>query len=789
MLAGLGLLAQGRLPVLDGVVSFTELSRGAAVKFDERQVPYIEAASEPDMYRVQGYMTAADRLFQMDISRRTALGELSEVFGAQALTHDKLLRTIGINRVCQEELKTLPREAVNVLDAYCQGVNAFISTNKDRLPFEFFLLGYSPKPWTPLDTLAILKYSQYEQDETWRLDDLRQRVLDKCGDKIATVLFDRTFAPPVVGMSGDKARIFPPHPLNCSESLPTALAPSPLWGSNGWVLSGAGTETKGAVLAIDKHHGFSEPVDWYLLSMRCPTLHLAGATIPGVPGVLNGRNEKIGFGLLALKVDVQDLFLEQFSPQFPGKYKTPQGWDTAKEVVEEIPVRFSDKLFFSSNLVHRVLTTRHGPVLVKGDENAVALSWVGLNPVPKVASGYFEAINALNRAKTFPDFQKALSRYQGSPLTALYVDSAGQAGYQQAGLIPQRASGSPSGRYEGCLLNPGFTGGADWVSYLPFKDMDNAINPPKGYFVANFQETRPDMPLGNNLLRAQRAISVLEGYKSAGQKPGLPEMAVLQGDNAAPYASLVKQVLHENVAKSESIDTYQIAALEQIDRWDGNLSESSSGAAIYESFIRTVVRRVLSPKLGSMTNEYLERYPSWPLMVGKILKEHRLDWLPPEERTFKNFVATSFSQAIKDLRLATKSDECSKWRWGDLHQAKFEHLALKIVPQLSFLSSLVDVSAVRLSGDQDTVNTTESSLARGKEQFLCQSGSTMRLLLDASDNEKFYQTLILGQSGHMLSPARMDQLKSWLSQKPMPLALSPQAEAKICQHRLLFTVQ
>lgn len=777
-------IAQSRLPSLDGVINMAELSKGASVKFDERQVPYIEAANELDLYRVQGYITASHRLFQMDMQRRIALGELSEVYGAQSLTQDKLMRTIGINRAAREELKSLPKDVVTVLDCYSQGVNSYMQSNKDRLPMEFFMLGYSPRPWTPLDTLAILKYSQYEQDETWRLDDLRQRILNKAGAKPASELFERQFAaPPTVGFK-------PAYASPLTGAVAQALAPAPLTGSNGLVLAGSMTDTKGAILALDKHHRYGLPCDWYLVSLRCPELHLAGGTIPGVPGVLNGRNDKVGFGLLSCKLDVQDLFLEQFSPQFPGKYKTATGWDTASEIIEEIPVRFSDKLFFTSNLMHKVGQTKHGPMLFKNDESAVTLSWVGLSTPGKQQAGYMETLLGLNRADSIAQMQAALAKYSGSPLTALFVDKAGSCGFQQAGAIPLRAKTAAFGEHEGCLLTPGWTGTGDWIATMPFAQLAHGLNPAPGFFVANFQEFRPDMPLNTNLYRGQREKAVLDGFAAnRTNKPGLPDMAVLQGDNHGALVNLVKTTLHEAINKSDLIDSYQLNALDALDKWDGAVSDNSTGAALYECFVRTVVRRALAPSLGApLTNEYLERYPGWTKFVENVLQTKAANWLPPEERTFKNFVITSFVQSIKDMRLATGSDDSNKWHWGDVHRGNFAHFVLQIFPQAEpVLAPLLSVSNVRLSGDQDTVNTTESSINRGKDQFVSSQGSTMRLLLDMSDDEKFYQTLVLGQSAHLFAGARGDQLRSWLALKPLPLAFNQDAEAKLCQHRLLFT--
>jgi len=782
LLGGSYFMAQRSLPLLDGIVKMAELGRGAAVKFDERCVPYVEASSELDLYRIQGYITAQDRLFQMDMMRRTASGELSEVFGSQSLPHDKLVRTIGINRAAAAELKALPKDVLACLLAYAQGVNAYISTSQDRLSPEFIALNYKPRPWTAQNSLAILKYNQYSLDETWRLDDLRQRVLDKVGGQLASLMFDRTFtAPPAVSQQTGRL------PYSYTSS---ALTPAPSWGSNGWVLAADQTESKGAFLALDRHFAFTQPCDWYSIALRAPSLHLAGASIPGIPGVVNGRNSQIAFGLTSLKVDVQDLFLEQFSPQFPGKYKTPSGWSAATELVEEIPVRFSSSLLQTSNLLHKVLETRHGPVLIKNDQNAVALSWVGLN-LPEKSSGLAEAIYRLNHANSYSQFQSVLSHYAGSPFTFLYADKDRHIGYQQAGTIPERsaATGGKSSKWESCLLSPGWTGVGDWISVVPFEDMEHALDPPAGYYVANFRQARTEMPLNVNIYRAQRALNVLAAYKKSNQKAGLPEMALLQGDQLAPLAPLVKQTLIEAIGKTESIDSIQLTALDAIGKWDGVLTENSSGGALYQSFVQTVIRRLLEPRLGTAyTNEYLDRYPQWSSVVEKVLLEKSDAWLPAEERTFKGFIISSFGQAVKEVRLQSKSDDVAAWKWGPMHTIEFENDLLRGAPALvPLFASILNRGPVPVGGDHDTVSSMEESLRRSSTHSVCRSGPTMRMLVDLSDDEKFYQTLSLGQSGHMLSAANSDQLRSWLNFKPLPVAFSPALEEKLSTHRLLFT--
>jgi penicillin G amidase len=784
--AGLFFVAQRSLPTLDGIVSYPELSRGGVVKFDDRSVPYIEAATELDLYRIQGYVTAQDRLVQMDMLRRKALGELSEVFGTQSLAQDKLMRTIGINRAVKEEVKTLPSELRTQLECYAQGVNTYISANADRLPVEFTLLGYKPKRWTAEDTLAIIKYSQYELDESWRLDELRQNVLDKVGDKLAGRLFERVFAaPPAVSNN------FAEGQRNALALLPDQHI-SPIRGSNGWLVSSAMSDSKGALMALDRHNTFNLPVDWYLVSMRSPTMHVSGATIPGVPGVVNGRNDKIGWGVLALKVDVQDLYLEQFSPQLEGQYKTPSGWAKATDIIEEIPVRFSGSLFGSSNLLHKVTVTRHGPLLTRQGDSGVALAWVGTNPLghPDKSTTFLESIYRFNHATNFQQVQSALQKYSGSPITLMYADSTGNIGFQQAGTIPIRANGARFGRYESCLLTPGWTGFGDWTGAMPFGEMEHGYNPPQGYYVANLQAPKSDLPLNVNYYRGQRIDAVLAAYKKSNQKAGLPDMASLQADQMAPLAPVVKAAITEAVSRTDLIDVFQIKALEALNKWDGTLAADSAGAAIYESFLRTVARRTLEPHLGGpLTSEYLERYPSWSLFLDRLLRDKKDEFLPREERTFKNFIVTSFVQSLKDLRMTEHNDDTSAFKWGDLHRVDFVNTLVDAAPGLQSVSNFLNISGARVGGDQDTVATMDSSLKRGKQQFACREGSTMRLLVDMSDAEKFYQTLALGQSGNLFSAHRADQLKAFTSPAPVPLpmAFANDSESKISQHRLLFS--
>lgn len=845
--------------MLDGIVTISELSGGAAVKFDARAIPYIEAATDEDLLVAQGYVTAQERIFQMDILRRTARGDLSEIFGSTCLPQDKLTRTIGITRTCQAELKQLSKQGRALLDAYSRGVNSYISEHQDSLPVEFLILGYRPRSWEPLDSLAIMKYQQYQLEATWPLDDLRQRILDKTNGQTTAYIFGHDVitqpvpaAPPIeapspassstvsqTGMTGSTSttstsapagslptspagQMTPgnpstpppsggtplsppgPSPLGAPSGAPSTTAPRPTpgirgslhipnilastglvshpnlsWGSNGWLVSGSMTDSRGSLLAIDKHTSFTTPDQWFLCSLSTASTHVAGATIPGVPGVLLGRNDSIGWGSVAFKCDTQDLFLEQFSPQFPTRYRTPEGWANSEEIIEEIAVRFA------KNYLHKVVTTRHGPVLLKSDDSAVALAWTGNDSNPPS----WESLWNLSKCKTWPEFTACLEKYKGAAQTFLFVDKGGGTAFQVAGNIPVRHPANKTGKLRGDLLLPGWTGQSDWVSRLRLNDLPKGTNPQSGYAIAEDQHLPGQVQIASPY-RPLRIGSVLASEKKGAQRPGLPEMAQLQGDEYAYLGPLVRKELQSCLNKSQDIDTFQNASLEILDRWDGFLKTDSTAAALYESFLSTLVHRVLTPKLGpDLTAEYLQRWPRWSVVVEKILTEKPKEWLPQEERTYESFVLTTFSQAIKYLRLGTQSDEPSKWSWRSFHKVTFENVLFTGMPDMAkYLGWLFNNGTIGVGGDGDCVNACDAALTNlDPWRFECTSGPSLRLLLDMSDNDKFYVTMAQGQSQHILSSHRGDQTRAWLSITPLPFAFSTEQTDRQLQHKLILS--
>ena len=750
--------------MLDGIVALPKLSGQALIKFDERAVPYIEASSDHDLYCIQGYATAAQRFFQMDMLRRTAKGELSELLGASLLSEDKLNRMIGFNRIAADEWKRLSKESRSNLQAYCDGINAYLSQYHGKEGIEYTLLAATPRRWSPTDSLAILKYRQYQLDESWRLDDMRQRIIDKAGEKVASKLFNQVLQKSLISS-------LPANNLNLSRFVKASSVPiQPTWGSNAWLVGAPLSDSKGALLACDKHTAFSAPDPWFFLSLTTGEIHVAGASIPGVPAIFMGRNENIGWAGVSLKADTQDLFVEQFSPQFPTKYRTPTGWQNAVEVTEEIPIRFANPL------IYKVLSTRHGPILLRNDTAAVAMSWSGAD---STTTPVLETMFQINRAKNWQDFCSALSRYSGASETFVYADRNGNIGYHAAGNIPIHTTGS------GNQLMPGWIQASDWIGRAGFASLPNSFQPPQNFAVADDPANFASFNF-NNPYRAMRIASVLQAQKASGQKVGLPDMADLQGDTLARLAPLLKKEIIQAATRAEVIDRYQLSAISELKRWDGVLKPDSVAAAIYESFLINFTRRILEPKLGTdLTLEYLQRWPRWSVMVEHLLTEKGKDWLPPEERTYETFLITTFGSAVKNIRVALKTDDQSKWSWQNLHQITFHPLFLDSTPYAP-LARFADIGPVGVGGDQDTVNACNTDFNVDPWLFRSNSGPTARLLLDMSNHDQLFESTPLGQSGHLSSANRSDQLTSWQKLEPHSVAFSESQLDKQMQHKLFF---
>ncbi|KAF0129418.1 MAG: penicillin amidase, partial [Xanthobacteraceae bacterium] len=469
-------------PQVAGTVTLPGFERPVQIVRDREGVPHIFAASEADAVAALGFVHAQDRLWQMEMNRRIADGRLAEVVGAPGLETDRFLRTIGIRRSAEAIFANLEAETRVFLAAYARGVNAYLSTRSSPLPPEFHILQASaPEPWSPVDSIAWSLMMALDLGGNLNAELTRLR-LAQAGLPMARI---GEFLPPYPGESWPAL----PDYLALYRSLkPQAARTAGLIqafdlglegvGSNNWVVSGARSETGKPLLANDPHLGLSAPALWYFARLTSPAGTVIGATLPGVPGVVLGRNDHIAWGFTNTGPDVQDLFIEQVDPADPSRYRTPDGWARFDTVREVLRVRGAP------DEVLTVRISRHGPVISDGasrgataaapEGHALALQWTALSPDNLTV----QAFARLNRARNWAEFLAAARHYDAPQQNIVYADIEGNIGFIAAGRVPVR---KPENDLKGLFPAPGWDARYDWAGYVPFEELPQEFNPARGF--------------------------------------------------------------------------------------------------------------------------------------------------------------------------------------------------------------------------------------------------------------------------------------------------------------------
>src|SRR5215204_4582863 len=472
----------GRTAPQQNAIQIKGIKDRVTIRRDERGIPYVEAQNDEDLYFGQGYATAADRLWQMDLFRRTARGELAEVLGAGpnnlALDQDKLHRTYGFSQAAEAEWANASPKARAVLEAYARGVNAYVATlDAKSMPPEFQILQYSFRPWTPADSFVVVKIFYEALSDTWRLDMMRQALSVLPPEKRAELLPSISPLDVLVVGKDTKAKTKsaqtdwksdPVSPetlrkLDYSREVAAAALDrigfhtDALAASNNWVVSGKRTASGKPLLSNDPHLRPTAPSIWHMIHLSAPGVRVAGVGTAGIPGIILGHNDRVAWGFTNVGPDVQDLYLEKFDPSNPKRYQTPSGWQDAVVRREEIKVRKGFAGFEHDIVTYDVTVTRHGPIIFEGDGKRYALRWTAFDPKKNNADSSY----ALNRVRNWKEFNEALESFTAPTQNIVYADVDGHIGYHAAGVVPIRKSGDGSVPYDGS------TDAGEWTSYIP----------------------------------------------------------------------------------------------------------------------------------------------------------------------------------------------------------------------------------------------------------------------------------------------------------------------------------
>jgi len=747
--------ARAALATLDGTLRVRGLHRAVRVQRDRWGVAHIYAADQHDLFFAQGFVVSQDRLFQMEMWKRSGQGRLAEVLGPGAVERDLNARRLRYRGDMQAEFSSYAPDTEEILEAFTGGINAYIALltapGGPGLPLEFQLAGIAPEPWKPSDCLN--RMAAYSMTSNAALELQHAQVMTLLGNDAASGLFD--FDPqvkldpkPGVDYSGLSPGLL--DALVGSDAR-IAFETKLLRESNDWTVSGALSSSGKPLLANDPHRVIAEPSLRYIVHLVAPGWNVIGAGEPALPGVAVGHNGDIAWGFTIFGLDQQDLYVEELNPAEPLQYATESGWQSMRLSDETILVR-------GAAPVHvQIKYTRHGPVLWDDGRRALALRWVGEEPG---SAGYLASLT-LDRARNWQEFEAAMPRWKVPSENIVYADRAGNIGEHSTGLAPRRKN------WTGLLPVPG-NGQFEWAGFIRNAELPHSYNPASGFIATANQRMVPDgypYAVGfewSDPSRYLRITQVLEEAKSRGNKLRVADMQDLQSDVVSLLAQDLQRQLRGAGVAADASGEAQATVRMMLD-WDCALRADSPQAALFEYWLQGLQRQLttlLVPQnareaLGDVTRVRVARELDEPAtgILGSVAARDAL-------------LLRTLNEARAQL-VAERGPDVAQWAWGALHTVTFRH-ALDGLPAAA---ALFDRGPLRRSGDGEVVQATSFS----DGSFEQDDGASYREIFDLSDWDASVGINVPGQSGQPAAKHYDDLLPMWLEGRYFPLSYSKKA--------------
>lgn len=727
---GIGGLLWLTLPARNQTATIPGLSAPVDISFDEHGIPRIRAANLTDAAAALGYVHARDRMFQMELMRRAASGRLSEIAGPATLAMDKEMRVLGLRRSAVAEYATLPADARTLLQAYANGVNAWIRAHGRLSAPEFLALGV-PEPWTPVDSLLWAKTMGLWLSMNWRQELARWRLSDHMPKDLILALWPpqhEAGQPDAARQTGVQYAAGEGGNLTALPAFPAPFT-APEEASNEWAVDGSRTASGSPLLAGDPHLGFGFPSVWYLVRIDTPHETLAGASAPGVPGIILGHNSHIAWTFTTTGADVQDIFIE--TPVGTDEYQTPDGPRPFKVREERIRVRGRP------DVVLTVRETRHGPVisdLLDPKGPILAVEMANLQPGDTAAEGLL----ALNRATTVEDAGKAAALIS-SPVQNLLVADRRKIGLFVTGRVPIRRGG------DGAMPVDGASGSYDWIGWASGDQLPHYIAPGSGRLVnANNRIAPPDFPvfLGRDWYADWRARRI-RGLLDKTNRETAADFVRMQLDVTSTFAQAVLPALLSIPAPPGPAGE----AFALLNGWDGTMAMNTPQPLIFtawiDHFYTALMHRAGVPMSMANTVAPMAEFVPSALLPGGA------HWCGGD---CSGVLSQALKDAVADLAARFGADPTA-WRWGAVHQAVFAHPLWHAFPWLGKFLTL----RIPVPGSGETIN----AAATIPNDYTAVFGPEFRGVYDLADLDRSLFTMAPGQSGNLLNPHSRDLLRPW----------------------------
>jgi len=753
-------------PQVSGTISAQSLQAPVEVIRDKWGVTHIYAQNSHDLFFAQGFVQGQDRMWQLEFSRRVGSGRLSEFLGPDTVGIDRFTRVLGMRRAAQRDWERMNGEDRAALEAYAEGLNTYLNQNRNNLTVEFRILGVAPEPWTPVDSLVIVKLMSWVLSENASIQISRARIISKSQETVAKQLlppYDAQ-APLIIAQDTDNYRQLLQSIKSVAKTLGTA---GPTKGSNSWVVAGNRTTTGRPLLGNDTHLDLFLPSVWYASGLHGGGYDTIGYSLAGTPGISIGHNQRIAWGLTDLVADVQDFFVEKVDNDAdPRSYEVNGEWQPLQFEEEQIKVKDA------APVVLRVAHTRHGPLVNNWirrfkDARPLALSWSAGE-----SDTLIESILLLNRAGDWNEFRHALSLWNGPNINFIYADVDGNIGYQTTGRIPVRAPID-----QGIVPVAGWTGEYDWRGYIPFEGLPQLFNPTDGLIItANQKPVADNYPyqLGYEFADPFRAIR-LNQLLSAQKQLSVDDAKLIMGDTY----HLPAESLRPHLLAIKPANDLEARAIDQLRAWNLKCDPDQVGAAIYQVWYRFLVEDTVKDELGpELTDEYMEFY--WihgPVML-KLMNDGTSslfdDVSTPQVETRDDIVRRSLSDAVAWLSKHYGPNP-SEWTWGRLHTMSFRHRPFGMV-DIPVVSKLFSYGPIAAPGcDRFTVNAAWFTWDEPDHPYAATAGTSQRIIMDVSDWDHSVAINSTGQSELLFHAHRADQIPMWQNLKYHPLLFTRKA--------------
>ena len=759
---------KGSLPHYDGTVQVQGLSAPVRILRDEHAIPHIFAKSRADALFGLGYAAAQDRLWQMQFVRRAMKGRLAEMVGPAGIPTDTFIRTLGLYRLAEQSVARLDPHTRQLLDAYAAGVNAYLKTRKGPPPIEFALMGVTPEPWQPADSVATLKYMQLS---------LSGNVYDEIARaQLARHLSKHRIEELLPPAPGEPENPLPDYIALFAQAKAAALAIPDHTASNNWVVSSARSVTNAPLLANDPHLQLTIPSIWYLAHLSFPGEDVVGGVLPGGPGISLGRNRETAWGMTNTGPDTQDLYLEKLAPGDSGAYLTPTGRESFQSHTETIAVRFGKPVTIT------IRSTRHGPVL-PGDwprlrglvpkGYVLALSWTALTPDDNTVRANMD----LDMAKSTNDVVSTMRDYLAPMQNMVHAHTDGHIGLLIASRVPQRGQENDS---LGLVPAKGWDARYDWTGTIPYDGLPRIDDPPSGQIATANNKTVPE---GYPYTLTREWAEPFRFWRinkllAATPRHSIQSFKAIQLDTHDRFAEDLLPLL----LKAGPWPTPEARqAVEMLSKWNTAMDADRPEPLIYEAWDRALVKRLIADELGPDFKAYWSHNAVFTLRVLRNVngEAHWCDDVTtPAREDCASRIRLALDDALKELRSAYGHD-MTHWRWGTAHRAVFASLPFGDIPVLKDVFN----REIEASGGAFTIRRGDFRFS-SERPYAAIHGAGYRAIYDLRNLDNSLYVITTGESGNVFSSHYADMMPLWAEGKYFRIPTAPDEVEATAKYRL-----